>query len=166
MAVAGTAGRRVTGWPTARPNGPGGATSGQQSFFQQSLQQGSGPASYANGKDAQQGARSSTPSRAVFSSDGQQEVLEISITEVPPVSSVPSQGRQSPEAGAPVPAWRALQTDAATGFRAEGVTVDEKEKCCLSVRVHRARRSTSRYGLSHSDQSRKDMWRGVITPKY
>ena len=51
---------------------------------------------------------------------------------VPPVSSVPSQGRQPPGAGAPVPAWRALQTDEVTGFRAEGVASDEKEKCCLA----------------------------------
>ena len=32
----------------------------------------------------------------------------------------------------PVPAWRALQTNDVTGFRAEGVAVDEKEKCCLA----------------------------------
>ena len=51
---------------------------------------------------------------------------------MPPVSSVPSQGRQPLEAGAPVPAWRALQTNEVTGFRAEGVAVDEKEKCCLA----------------------------------
>ena len=50
----------------------------------------------------------------------------------PSVSSVPSQGRQPPEAGAPVSAWRALQTDEVTWFRAEGVSVDEKEKCCLA----------------------------------
>ena len=51
---------------------------------------------------------------------------------VPLASSVPSQERQPPEAGASVPAWRALQTDEVTGFRAEGVAVDEKEKCCLT----------------------------------
>ena len=50
---------------------------------------------------------------------------------VPPVSWVPSQGRQPSEAGAPVPAWGALQTGEVTGFWAEGVAVDEKEKCCL-----------------------------------
>ena len=49
---------------------------------------------------------------------------------MPPVSSVPFQGRQPPEAGVPVPAWRALQTDVATRFRAEGVAVDENKKCC------------------------------------
>ena len=51
---------------------------------------------------------------------------------VPPVSSVPSQGRRPPESGAPVTAWRALQTGEVTGFRAEGVAVDEKEKDCLA----------------------------------
>ena len=50
---------------------------------------------------------------------------------VPPVSSVPSRGRQ-PLEGAPVPAWRALQTNEATVFRAEGVTIDEKGKWCLA----------------------------------
>ena len=53
-----------------------------------------------------------------FSSNGQQEGLDISVTVVPPVSSVPSQGRQPPEIGA--------QTDEVTGFEAEGVAVDEK----------------------------------------
>ena len=51
---------------------------------------------------------------------------------MPPVSSVPSQGRQPLEAEAPVPAWCALQADEVTGFRAEGVAIDEKEKCCLA----------------------------------
>ena len=76
--------------------------------------------------------RSFTPTRAVFSSDGQQEGLNISATVVPAVSSVPSQGQQPPEAGAPVPAWRALQINEVTGFRAEGVAIDEKKKCCLA----------------------------------
>ena len=49
-----------------------------------------------------------------------------------PVSSVLSPRRQPPEAGAPVPAWRALQTKEVTGFRAERVAVDEKEKLCLA----------------------------------
>ena len=48
------------------------------------------------------------------------------------MSSLPSQGRQPLEAGAPVPAWRALHTDDVTGFRAEGVAVDDKNKCCLA----------------------------------
>ena len=51
---------------------------------------------------------------------------------MPPVSSVPSQRRQPSEAGPPVPAWNALQTDEITTFRAEGVTVDEKNKSCLA----------------------------------
>ena len=96
--------------------GPGGATSGQQSSFQQRFKQGAGPASHASGKGAQQGTCSFTPTPAVFSNDGQQEGLVISTTVMPPVSSVPSQGRQPPEAGAPVPAWRALQTSEVTGF--------------------------------------------------
>ena len=49
---------------------------------------------------------------------------------VPPVSSVPSQGRQLP--CSPVPAWRALRTDEVIGFRAEGVANDEKDKCSLA----------------------------------
>ena len=36
----------------------------------------------------------------------------------------------------------------------------------LSVQVHRVRRSTGRYASTHLDQSRKDMWRGVITSDY
>ena len=72
---------------------PGGATSGQQSSFQQSFKQGSGPPSYASGKGSQQGARSFTPTRLVSTSDGQQEGLDISATVVPPMSPVPSQGR-------------------------------------------------------------------------
>ena len=40
--------------------------------------------------------------RAVFSSDGQQGGLGITTTVVPPVLSVPSQGQQPLEAGAPV----------------------------------------------------------------
>ena len=36
----------------------------------------------------------------------------------------------------------------------------------VTVQAYRVRRSTSRYGLSHRDQSRRDMWRGVITPHY
>ena len=63
----------------------GSATSEQQC----SLKQGAGPASHARGKGTQQGARSFTLTRAVFSSDGQQESLDISATVVPPVSSVP-----------------------------------------------------------------------------
>ena len=47
------------------------------------------------------------------------------------MSSVLSQGRQPLEAGAPVPAWHALQTNEDTGFRAEGVAVDEKYESCL-----------------------------------
>ena len=70
--------------------------------------------------------------RAVFSSDGRQEGLDISTTVVPPVSSVPSQGQQPLEAWAPVPAWYALQTIEVTGCRAKGVAVDVKEKCCLA----------------------------------
>ena len=83
---------------------PGGVTSGQQSSFWQTFKQGADPASHASGKGAQQGARSFTPTRAVFLSDGQQEGLDISATVVPPVSWMPSQGRQPPEAGVPVPA--------------------------------------------------------------
>ena len=45
---------------------------------------------------------------------------------------MPSQGRQPPKAGVVVRVWRAVQTDEVTGFRAEGVAVDEKEKCCLA----------------------------------
>ena len=108
--------------------GPGGATFGQQSSFQQSFKQDSDPASHVSGNGSQQGARSFTPTRAGFSSDGKQEGLDISPTVVPPMSSVPSQGRQPPEAGAPVQAWRALRTDEVARFRAEGVAVDEKEK--------------------------------------
>ena len=51
---------------------------------------------------------------------------------MPPMSSVSLHGRQALEAEAPVPAWRALQTGDVTRFRAEGVAVDEKEKCCLA----------------------------------
>ena len=109
---------------------PGGATSGQQSSFQQSFKQGS--AFHANGKGAQQGARSLKPPRAVFSSDEQQKGLDISTTVVPPVSSVPSQGRQPLEAGTPVPAWRSLQTNDVSGFRAEGVADEENKRCCLA----------------------------------
>ena len=36
----------------------------------------------------------------------------------------------------------------------------------VTVQAYRVRRSTGRYGLSHWDQSRRDMWRGVITPHY
>ena len=36
----------------------------------------------------------------------------------------------------------------------------------LTVQAYRVRRSTNRYGLLHWDQSRRDMWRGVITPHY
>ena len=110
----------------------GGTTSEQQSSFQQCFKQGAGPASHASGKGAQQGARSFTPTRAVFSNVGQQEGLDIRATVMPPVSSVPFQGRQPSEAGASVPAWRALQIDEVTRFRAEGEVVDEKDKCCLS----------------------------------
>ena len=45
---------------------------------------------------------------------------------------MPSQGQQPPEAGTPVPAWRALQTNEVTEFRAKGVAVDEKQNCCLA----------------------------------
>ena len=31
-----------------------------------------------------------------------------------------------------IPTWRALQTDEVTGFRAEGVAVDEKGMCYLA----------------------------------
>ena len=34
------------------------------------------------------------------------------------------------------------------------------------VQAYRVRRSTSRYGLSHRDQSRRDVWMGVITPHF
>ena len=34
------------------------------------------------------------------------------------------------------------------------------------VQAYRVRRSTSRYGLSHRDQSRTDVWMGVITPHF
>ena len=37
---------------------------------------------------------------------------------------------------------------------------------CITVQACRVRRSTGRYGLSHSDQSRRDKWRGVTTPHY
>ena len=57
---------------------PGGATSGQQFSFRQNLKQESGPPSHVSGKGAQQGATPYTPTRAVFSSDGQQEGLDIS----------------------------------------------------------------------------------------
>ena len=89
----------------------------------------SGQASHASEKGVQQGARSFTPTRAVFSSDGQQEGQDNIATVAPPVLSVFSQGRQPPEA--PIPAWRALRTGEVTGFRAEYVTVDEEYKCCL-----------------------------------
>ena len=56
---------------------PGGATFGQQTSFQEISKQGEDPESHANGKGAQQGARSFTPTRAVFTSDGQQEGLDI-----------------------------------------------------------------------------------------
>ena len=102
------------------------------SSLSSNFKQGAGPASHASGKGAQQGARSFTPTRAVFSSDGQQEGLDIRATVVPPVSSVPSQGRQPPEAVEPLPAWRTVQTDEVTGFRAEGMAVDEKEKGSLA----------------------------------
>ena len=36
----------------------------------------------------------------------------------------------------------------------------------LIVQACRVRRSTSRYGLSHRDQSRRDVWMGVITPHF
>ena len=111
---------------------PCGAISGQKSSFQQSFKQGAGPASHASGKGAQQGARFFTPTRTVFSGDGQKEGLDISTTVGPPVSSVPSQRRPPLKAGAPAPAWRALQTNEVTRFRAEVVAVDEKEKCCLA----------------------------------
>ena len=55
--------QQATAWP-------GGATSGQQSSFQQSFKQGAGPASHASGKGAQQGTRFFTPTHAVFLSDG------------------------------------------------------------------------------------------------
>ena len=109
---AAVAGRRSQGRPTARPSGsqrsqgyqqasaqPSSATSGQLSYFKQ----GAGPEAYASGKDAQRGERLFAPTRAVFSSDEQQESLESIAHVVPPVSS-----RQPPEAGAPVPAWHAL----------------------------------------------------------
>ena len=67
-----------------------------------------------------------------FSSDGQQEDLDISTTVMSPVPSVLSQRRQPPEAGVPFSAWRVLQTDDVIRFRAEGVAFDEKEKCCLA----------------------------------
>ena len=134
--------RRMGDCTTKRKSGPSGgqqqataqpgcATSGQKSSFQQSFKQGAGPASRASGKGTQQGARSCTLTRDVFSSERQQEGLDISTTVVPSVSSEPSPGRQPLEAGAPEPAWRALQTNEVTGFRAEGVAVDEKEKSCL-----------------------------------
>ena len=62
------------------------------------LEQREGPAFHV-----QQVARSFTPMRAVSSSNGQQEG-DISASVPLPMSSVPSQGRQPPEAGAPVPA--------------------------------------------------------------
>ena len=51
--------------------GPGDATSGQQSSFQQSFKQGSCPAPDASGKSVQQGARSFTSARPILLSDGQ-----------------------------------------------------------------------------------------------
>ena len=120
-------GHRMVNCTTKRKSGPpgkpqqttaesGATTSGQQSSLQQSVKQGLGPASRASRKGAQQGARFFKHMRAFFLSDGQQEGLDTSATVLPPVSSVPSQGRQPPEAGAPVPAWRALQTDEVTVF--------------------------------------------------
>ena len=111
----GKEGHRMANCTTKRKSGPpggqqqatiqpGDATSGQQSSFQQSFKQEAGPASYASGKGAQQGARSFTPTRAAFSSDEQQEGLDVSATVVSPVSLVLSQGRQPPESGAHVPA--------------------------------------------------------------
>ena len=38
--------------------------------------------------------------------------------------------------------------------------------CRVIVQAYRVRRSTSRYGLSHRDQSRRDVWMGVITPHF
>ena len=67
----------------------------------------------------------------MFSSDSQQEGLDISVPIVPTVSSVPSQKKQPPEAEAPVPARHALQTGEITEFWADGVAVDEMEKCCF-----------------------------------
>ena len=52
---------------------------------------------------------------------------------VPTVSSVFFQGRQPLEAGAPVSAWRALQTDEVTGFRADDGAVDEKESAVWPI---------------------------------
>ena len=82
--------------------------------------------SHASEKGAQQGTQFLTPMRAVYFSDKQREGLDISARVVRPVSSVPSQSREPPGAGTPVPAWRALPTDEVTGFRAEGVAIDEK----------------------------------------
>ena len=50
---------------------------------------------------------------------------------MPPVLSVPFQERQPPKVGAPVSAWRALQTDEFTVFRAERLAINDKAKCCL-----------------------------------
>ena len=46
------------------------------------------------------------------------------------------------------------------------VVIKKKTEGALTVQAYRVRRSTSRYGLLHWDQSRRDMWRGVITPHY
>ena len=144
VAAAGTARRRVTGWPTVRPSGSRPLQEGSNrplpSLVVRPL--GSSPlSSKVLSKDRARHptrvervhSRARVPLRPrASSSDGQQEGLDISATVVPPMSSVPSQGRQPPEAGARVPAWRALQTDEVTRFRAEGVADDEKGKCCLA----------------------------------
>ena len=90
-------------------SGPGGATSGQQYSFQQSLKQAAGPASHGSGKGAQQGTRSFTPTRAVFSTGGFGHQDHRGATGVIGASS----------------GFRV------EGFRVEGVAVDEKEKCYL-----------------------------------
>ena len=47
-----------------------------------------------------------------------------------------------------------------------GVAGTKTAEYCVIVQAYRVRRSTSRYGLSHRDQSRRDVWMGVITPHF
>ena len=76
--------------------------------------------------------RSFTPTRTASSTDGQQEGLVISVNVVPPVSLVPSQKRKTASSGRGArSSGVCLLTGEATGFRAQGVAVNEKEKCSL-----------------------------------
>ena len=66
----------------------------------------------------------------------------------------------TPESTATFSVQRARCTTKRTSLYTSG------ETSTITVQAYRVRRSTSRYGLSHWDQSRRDMWRGVITPHY